>query len=76
MISGYFHAEPGCQTEGAKTTTTAACISAGYLLLGNWSKGNYRMDHNVYWDTTTDGPDFHDPSSVDWQAPGHSPASR
>jgi len=44
--------------------------TTGYLLLGNWGNGNYRMDHNVFWDTTTTDPDFHDQSFEDWQALG------
>ena len=44
--------------------------ATGYLLLGNWSNGNYRTDHNVFWDTTTTDPDFHDLSFEDWQALG------
>ena len=44
--------------------------TTGYVLLGNWGNGNYRTDHNVFWDTTTNDPDFHDLDFEDWQALG------
>ena len=42
--------------------------NTGYLLAGNWSNGNYRMDNNLYWDATTTDPDFDVGDFEDWQA--------
>jgi len=42
----------------------------GYLLLGNWSNGNYRIEHNLCWDTSTPEPDFAGLDFEQWQALG------
>jgi len=42
----------------------------GSMLWGNWSNGNYVMDHNLYWDTSTPDPDFGADGFADWQAEG------
>jgi len=34
--------------------------TSGYLLLGRWRNGKYRMQGNLYWDTSTEDPDFGD----------------
>ncbi len=36
----------------------------------NWGNGNYKIDHNLYWDTSTPDPDFASMSFTDWQAKG------
>ena len=42
----------------------------GSMLWGNWSNGNYTMDSNLYWDTSTADPDFGADDFADWQAQG------
>lgn len=49
--------------------------TTGYFLLGGWSNGNYRMKSNLYWDTSTDDPDFADMAFADWQAAGRDEGS-
>ena len=41
---------------------------SGYFLIGNWGNGNYRMQENLYWDTSTADPDFGDLDFDDWQS--------
>ncbi|NQT13533.1 MAG: right-handed parallel beta-helix repeat-containing protein, partial [Planctomycetes bacterium] len=33
---------------------------SGYFLIGNWGNGNYQIENNLYWDTSTADPDFVD----------------
>ena len=49
--------------------------SSGYFLIGNWGNGNYRMQNNLYWDTSTTDPDFADVGFEDWQALGRDAGS-
>ncbi|MFH1269152.1 MAG: right-handed parallel beta-helix repeat-containing protein, partial [Planctomycetota bacterium] len=42
----------------------------GYFLIGNWGNGNYRIENNLYWDTSTTDPDFGDGDFADWQSLG------
>jgi parallel beta-helix repeat protein len=42
----------------------------GRLLSGNWGDGNYHMDHNVYWDTSSPEISFGGLSFAEWQAKG------
>jgi hypothetical protein len=42
----------------------------GRLLSGNWGDGNYHMDHNVYWDTSSSEISFGGLSFTEWQAKG------
>jgi hypothetical protein len=42
----------------------------GDMLSGNWSNGNYRIDHNLYWCESGDEPDFAGMELADWQAKG------
>jgi hypothetical protein len=41
---------------------------SGYFLIGNWGNGNYGMQENVYWDTSTADPDFGDLDFEEWQS--------
>ncbi len=50
--------------------------TTGYFLLGGWSNGNYRMQNNLYWDTTTTDPDFDAMGFDDWQSLGRDEGSR
>jgi hypothetical protein len=47
----------------------------GTVLWGNWSNGNYTMDHNLYWDASTTEPDFDGLDLEDWQALGRDKSS-
>jgi len=42
----------------------------GRLLGSNWSNGNYRMDYNVYWDTSNPEITFAGMSFEEWRAKG------
>ncbi|MFH1919765.1 MAG: right-handed parallel beta-helix repeat-containing protein, partial [Planctomycetota bacterium] len=42
----------------------------GYFLIGNWGNGNYRIENNLYWDTSTTDPDFGEGDFEDWQSLG------
>ncbi len=44
--------------------------TTGCFLLGNWGNGNYRMQNNLYWDTSTADPDFGDLGFEEWQSLG------
>ena len=44
--------------------------TTGQFLIGNWRNGNYRMENNLYWDTSTVDPDFGDLGFEEWQALG------
>jgi hypothetical protein len=50
--------------------------TSGYFLIGGWRNGNYRMQGNLHWDTTTTDPDFDDMGFDDWQALGRDQGSR
>jgi hypothetical protein len=50
--------------------------TTGYFLLGGWRNGNYRMQNNLYWDTSTADPDFDDVGFDDWQSLGRDQGSR
>ncbi|HNT88912.1 MAG TPA: right-handed parallel beta-helix repeat-containing protein, partial [Candidatus Hydrogenedentes bacterium] len=43
----------------------------GRLLGSNWSNGNYRMDRNVYWDTSGEGFNFAGKTFDEWRAAGY-----
>lgn len=48
--------------------------SNGHVLGSTWSNGNYRMDHNLYWDTSNilgEDMDFAGRNFQRWQATGH-----
>ncbi|HUT33367.1 MAG TPA: right-handed parallel beta-helix repeat-containing protein [Planctomycetota bacterium] len=47
----------------------------GQPLWGNWSNGNYVMERNLYWDTSTPDPDFDGLPFEDWQALGRDKGS-
>jgi len=47
----------------------------GVLLWGNWSNGQYKMGHNLYWDTSTPDPEFDGLDLADWQALGRDQGS-
>ena len=47
----------------------------GVLLHGNWSGDQYKMDHNLYWDTTGQPFDFAKSSFAEWQAAGQGEGS-
>ena len=47
----------------------------GTPLWGNWSNGNYTMERNLYWDTSTDDPEFDGMSFEEWQALGRDKGS-
>ena len=49
--------------------------TTGSFLLGAWSNGNYRMRSNLYWDTSTDDPDFDGLDFSQWQAAGRDEGS-
>ncbi|MBM4080223.1 MAG: right-handed parallel beta-helix repeat-containing protein, partial [Planctomycetes bacterium] len=42
----------------------------GEFLHGGWSNGKYKIDHNLYWDTSTAQPMFDGLDFEDWQALG------
>jgi hypothetical protein len=42
----------------------------GQLLGGNWSNGNYRMDSNLYWDTSDPDIEFAGMTFDEWKAKG------
>jgi hypothetical protein len=42
----------------------------GRLLGSNWKNGNYRLDYNVYWDTSNPEIEFAGMSFKKWQAKG------
>jgi len=42
----------------------------GHILGWNWTNGNYELDYNVYWDTSTPQPDFAGRTFTEWQAEG------
>jgi hypothetical protein len=43
----------------------------GKILGSNWTNGNFHMDHNCYWDTSTQNLTMSKQSWADWQAAGH-----
>ncbi|MFQ6131813.1 MAG: right-handed parallel beta-helix repeat-containing protein [Armatimonadota bacterium] len=43
----------------------------GRVLGSNWKNGNYRLDHNLYWDTSEEGINFSGASFEEWQAQGN-----
>ena len=49
--------------------------TSGHFLIGNWRNGNYTMKNNVYWDTSTNDPDFTDMGFEDWQDLGRDKGS-
>ena len=49
--------------------------TTGYFLLGGWRNGNYQMRANLYWDTSTQDPDFGDMGFEEWQALGRDTGS-
>jgi len=49
--------------------------TTGYFLIGGWRNGNYRMRSNLYWDTSTDDPDFDDMGFDEWQSLGRDAGS-
>ena len=56
-------------------TNNIVYFDSGNLLGSNWSNDNYRMDHNVYWDTRlAENPEamrFSGASLEEWRKRGH-----
>ncbi|HUT95064.1 MAG TPA: right-handed parallel beta-helix repeat-containing protein [Thermoguttaceae bacterium] len=50
--------------------------TSGYFLIGNWGNGNYRIQGNLYCDTSTADPDFGDLGFDEWQALGRDEGSQ
>jgi len=46
-------------------------FNTGKPLGSNWQNGNWVMDNNVWWDTTSQVLDFRGRSFEEWQAQGH-----
>lgn len=42
----------------------------GQILGWNWTNGNYELDYNVYWDTSTPQPHLAGRTLAEWQAEG------
>ncbi len=49
--------------------------TTGYFLLGGWRNGNYRVQSNLYWDTSTEDPDYDDMGFDQWQSLGRDTGS-
>ena len=46
-------------------------FNTGKTLGSRWKNGNWKMDYNVYWDTSGESPDFSRRTFEEWQAEGH-----
>ncbi len=46
-------------------------FDTGKLLGGRWTNGNFRLDNNLYWDTSGAELDFVGKTLVQWQAQGY-----
>ena len=51
-------------------------VDNGSVLSGNWLNGNYRLDHNLYWDASGIGLEFGRWNFEEWQDRGQDANSR